>query len=84
MGEYEIQPGFPYAIPVYEEFVDVGKWENPFGEVVYLEGARFPIVRYYGTCPSCKKKTFVDCVIGTYADPTYPRHCTECGARNKE
>lgn len=72
----------PDIIPVSEEFVETGKWENPYGEVVEFPGSQQYLIRYYGTCPCCKKEICVDNVIGSYADPVYPRYCAECGAEN--
>ena len=67
---------------VSEEFVELGEWRNAYG-IVEDFGSGNLIVFYYGTCPYCGDEVFVDAIYGTYADPTYPPYCPQCGQKLK-
>ena len=69
-------------ISVDVEFVELGKWQNAYGDVDDLGGDNI-FVTYFGTCPYCAEESAVSFIRGTYADPTYPPYCPHCGQRLK-
>lgn len=70
----------PERVSVWDE-VELGKWQNVYGEIVEFQGAYNVAVIYYGTCPFCGNESGVSFIKGTYADPTYPPYCPECGRK---